>query len=324
MNSKTRKYHHIDELEIKKHLDTSFDLEQISVSEELIHRTLAAINHNESEHKEEEKTRKTAGASEGKILHYHKYMKRFAGVAAAAFLIFVGYYSVHIMGELSKKDSTGNMAPERIMDQKYSDGEGYDTGTAEERNAVSPETTDQQDTDMAIMSPDASDEFVAGASGELPKPENGNLSSSAGTGKDAGLLSQSGEGKLAAASDQPMFAFQDIIPVTPDQVKLVRITENGKNEAFSYETKADIENFYQTMGSYQYVAGDDSTGDYLYTIEIKGLDQTANEVTLWIGDVITIQNSVSNTVTKYNYQSVDPAGLLGGLQNLIDAGGKLE
>ena len=73
----------LDELKIKSHLNTSLDLIGISVSEDLINRTLAAIKE-QALSGEDEVTQTSIMKPTKKIIAWNRYIRGFAGVAAAA------------------------------------------------------------------------------------------------------------------------------------------------------------------------------------------------------------------------------------------------
>ena len=98
MNHKDKsKYDRIeqDELNIKSHLNTSLDLSGISVSEDLINRTLAAIK--EQAISSEEVTKTDDLAPRKKIIAWNRYIRGFAGVAAAALIVVIGYNFIQHM-----------------------------------------------------------------------------------------------------------------------------------------------------------------------------------------------------------------------------------
>lgn len=108
MNYKDKKNNNIenDDMNIKSHLNASLDLSGISVTEDLINRTLEAVKKNSSEQKTAgyrtaaQKTSVrpgTAGtkgnleAGHRKIILWNRYTRTFAGVAAAAIVVIAGY-----------------------------------------------------------------------------------------------------------------------------------------------------------------------------------------------------------------------------------------
>ncbi|MDD3172256.1 MAG: hypothetical protein PHF63_01080 [Herbinix sp.] len=100
----------IDGRSIKSHLDTSFDLNGIHVSEDLINRTLNAIKQQEVEQQETAQQDSKEGNEKEivKIIPWSRYIRRIVGVAAAVLVVTAGVN--FISGMNSKKDSSENTA----------------------------------------------------------------------------------------------------------------------------------------------------------------------------------------------------------------------
>lgn len=134
----------LDELNIKSHLNDSLELSGISVSEDLINRTLLAIkkqtelqavaeiNESQSESNTENQISaiklnqteeaKEQKASDKKVIHWNRYVRAFAGVAAAMVVVAVGYglasngaFSGYMAS--SSKDQSYDMATKEAADE---------------------------------------------------------------------------------------------------------------------------------------------------------------------------------------------------------------
>ena len=108
-----------DELNIKSHLNDSLDLSGISVSEDLINRTLLAIKKQSelqstvAEVNENQEENETVKQTNKKIIQWNRYIRAFAGVAAAVVVVVAGY------GLASTGAFSGYKAATDSKDQAY-------------------------------------------------------------------------------------------------------------------------------------------------------------------------------------------------------------
>ena len=103
----------LDKLNIKSHLNASLDFSNISVSEELIQKTLRAINEEPSTLVE-----KDENVMNTRKIPWNSYVRRLTGVAAAL-IVLIGGYSIiknSVGMKSSKKDSNGSMENSISMD----------------------------------------------------------------------------------------------------------------------------------------------------------------------------------------------------------------
>ncbi len=102
-----------DDIYIKKHLNSSFDLSSISVSEDLINRTLNAIRDREENLKDKIET--------AKAVKWYKNMRVISGIAVAVLLLVAGINTIGRMGV--KYDKSTEDAGKSVA---------YDTSAADE------------------------------------------------------------------------------------------------------------------------------------------------------------------------------------------------
>lgn len=145
-----------DDMELKKHLNASFEMDNLTVSEDLIQRTLLKIK----ESSEEEKTgdnirdneRKEVPGKRGNIIPF----RRYAGAAAAILLLLTAAW-IYRHGMAGEKQDNGSVADNQA---KY----GYDmaAGTGEASSLTDSGTPEQakQEAPMDIAS--ASSESTEG------------------------------------------------------------------------------------------------------------------------------------------------------------------
>ncbi len=136
-----------DDLEIKSYLNSSLDLMGVYVSEDLISKTLAAIKQADTENQESNSAsgnlqqvnntdeavnhKKDRGIAANKVT-WRKYIRRFAGVAAAVLVLTAGINFTKMGAKLEKGPANGSSA-------------GYDMKTAVSDTADTSTSTQKQD-----------------------------------------------------------------------------------------------------------------------------------------------------------------------------------
>lgn len=99
-----------DDIDIKSHLNDSLDFNKITVSEDLINRTLNAIkgqtaNDLDTDHREKIELDKI---KMNKVVTWNSYIRKFAGAAAAVLVIFAGFSMMRLIGVGSKNSASTN------------------------------------------------------------------------------------------------------------------------------------------------------------------------------------------------------------------------
>ncbi len=114
--------HENDDLNIKLHLNTSFDLSGINVSEELINKTLEAIKEREPEKQREQKINRK--------LSIYKNAYRIAGACAAVLVVAAG---IHFMGTTGGKKADLNNSNLFVAFDTSLDASSNTTGNSAEK-----------------------------------------------------------------------------------------------------------------------------------------------------------------------------------------------
>ena len=257
-----------DELNIKSHLNTSLDLEGISVSEDLINRTLEAIRKS-SEEAEKPTSVETKEVPERKVIPWFKYARNIAVAAAAGLILIVG---INGLGQMSSKsDKSGTTA-------KKAENSAYDTAAT---GSAAPEMADGS---SAGYAGGAAMEFAAQATGS--EEENGNYSvdiytstkEDRKTSASLQMTEKSDVGVTASSNpdmddnvegDDLLLSFRDINPILPEEVVEIAISGNDDEGEVIIKDAEQISSFYQLMETYAYSAGDSFTGQIRYSITIK-------------------------------------------------------
>jgi negative regulator of sigma E activity len=306
----------IDELNIKSHLNTSLDMEGISVSEDLINRTLEAIRKQSQETKTTVATAPTevkeepVSKTERKVIPWTRYIRNFAVVAAACLILIVGVKSQ----EFGRKDSTKESAPS--TDNSVS----LDRALSKEAPEV-----DTQKADEAAAGSTAS-EFSVKADGQQAQLKmNADATTAADTAADSEMAEadNSGTGTMGIASNEetataPMessaysdiytLSFRDICPIVPETAESVNITEASSDNSVFLSESTDINEFYSLMDLNSFAEGSESSGvnNYIIRINSNGASFT-----------LTVEDNYILTSYTFGEEKTDGRYVTGNHQQLL-------
>lgn len=287
-----------DDMNIKSHLDTSLDLSGISVSEDLINRTLEAIRQQPADNTGREDS---SNDIVKKVIPWNRYIRGFAGVAAATLIVFVGFNVINNLGLGSKKDSySADDNTNGIMTDQSTDEIVKFAATAEQETAADDTavTTEENASIYGIESSEYSITAAVGINRDAKVQYNANDEGATGT-TDA---------RLAGAYDADGAAtvsFQDICLLAPEEVEYVTITDIVNNTAISLTDQIEIINFYSMMNNHQFSYGQGTSADQYYSVEIKSPKPEEALYTIWIGENITVQATIGDNTSESMYTSLD-------------------
>lgn len=320
----------IDDMNIKSHLNASLDLSGIQVSEDLINRTLQAIKQQEKMDHEEETTPKEA---ERKIIPWSRYVRRVAGVAAAVFVVVIGFNALTRLDIGSKKsadNSTQSEMDTRMMDEmaeKSSESTAMNDAEVSIASVQEEETTmDAASTESVAEEPAATENQSMGTA-EISSTEDGSNDSNEDRKMEAADASDTAFAKEdsdtssllyhsnAGASDT--LGFRDIFLSDSQQVEQITIFDDKNKERVTLTDRNDIENFYDLMDQQHFQTASDVVVESQYTIEIKAKGEEEDIYTMTIGNGVSIQTVLGDTVSHSVYQSVDEMSLKQSLQEFI-------
>lgn len=310
MNDKDKKNinKEIDDMNIKSHLNDSLDLSGISVSEDLINRTLEAIKQQPAVNAERQNDSK-----DKKVIPWNRYVRGFAGVAAAAFIVFAGYnvMNMGLIGMNSKKSEAPNESTNDTAGEGISDGQslfGAPQETAKSENAT--EATDSVFTADADINAAEADDNTVTFDGEAPKytisaelkatvNEDANTGNGTVGSADVGIAATQKEGETVALK------FRDICLLAPEDAESIKITDEVNKTSISLTDQIEILDFYTMMGNHQFSTSPDNSVSQFYSVEIKSLKLVENLYTIWIGDNITVRYSEGDITSNSTYASLD-------------------
>ncbi|MHB8129053.1 MAG: hypothetical protein ACYDEX_08660 [Mobilitalea sp.] len=309
----------IDDMNIKSHLNTSFDISGISVSEDLINRTLEAIKRQPAEQLVNQTETKDFSK---KVISWNKYIRGFAGVAAAVLIVVVGYNAMsqfNIGNSKSSSDSSQSLDNNSSNDIMMEEAAESNSSFSASEKADMDVTFDATSTDMATQ--DAKDDVIAETAPQytitadaITMTDEAELYGDNGQAEVTGAEGEAGttelelpQAKLSTTlrnSDQiALLTFRDIFLPAPEQAEYVMITDEINGTAITLTNQDQIKEFYTVMDQHQFTYGTEDTANQNYTVEVKSPE--AALYTLIVGKNITVRYAQGDTVSQSIYLAVD-------------------
>lgn len=276
----------LDELNIKSHLNTSLELEGISVSEDLINRTLDAIKKEETKIKDD-----------GPLSFVRKHGKLLATVAAAVILLVVGINASKLF-TVKKTDDIGNTTKSN---------EAKSSETAPEYNMAIKEDTegDQVNFTAANENGEMLKSYTAAGSTE---PDNTAETTSDDTGSATDF-------KFTAVQDIG-FKFSEIISIKREDVKSVKITSMATDKTVGLTNQDDIDKLFSLMDNYTFDYGTEELGSEQYIIDLIGEDMDSR---ITVGEtVVQVEYTNKDTASNSIYCASDQNKLIEDLKAYLD------
>lgn len=272
----------LDDLRVKDHLNASFELDNLTVSEDLIARTLKAIKESDQQ---EEQSKKI-----NKIKHFP--VRRLVSAAAAIAVLIVGInifqnsFTGNKKGtQISMDSSSTEKAPEEAATmENYS--AAADGAASLNNSTKSSEITGSsaEESDMA-----AANEEITTFSAELKED----------TKKAGGASSGYGEN-----------LFSVLYPINYDTVTTFNVSKNGDTGKALKETGIKVNEFYNILDGYPLTESNTNenrnTADWIYKAEIVEPNQVA--YTIIIGDTIQVEQKSETgepQVSVYSTENMD-------------------
>ncbi len=279
----------LDDLRVKDHLNASFDLDNLTVSEDLIARTLKAIKESDQQEEQPQKI--------NKIKHFP--VRRLVSAAAAIAVLIVGI-------NIFQNSFTGNKKGTQIsMDSSSAEKAPEEAATMENYSAAadgaaslnnSTKSSEIAGSSAAESDMAAADEEITTFSAELKED----------TKKAGGTSSGYGEN-----------LFSVLYPITYDTVTTFNVSKNGdtgkslKETGKSLkETGIKVNEFYNILDGYPLTASNTNenrnTADWIYKAEIVEPNQVA--YTIIIGDTIQVEQKSETgepQVSVYSTENMD-------------------
>jgi hypothetical protein len=285
----------IDNLRLKDHLNTSFDIDKLVVSEDLINKTLKAIK--ESENKPDlinEIKRKQAFP-----------VRRYAYAAAAIMVLFVGVYafenntnknpnaemrSLKLEANQALNTSDENAVSDSKMETYIADANSSAANSSmTESNAADSNTAgnNSQDSEtQAGIEDNGKSDSTEMATLIAPEENTTNdVSTAEGTGQiDENSTEGMGDKSLAVANAT---MFSSLFPVTYDTPETFTITNIDGNSAVLNDSGSTTRKFYEILDAYSITEVNSDIGnEWTYKTQIKAAEN--QNYTFLFGDLIQV------------------------------------
>jgi hypothetical protein len=297
----------LDDMNIKSHLNTSLDLSGISVSEDLINRTLQAISNQKNLGNQDVNDISSTDVHK-KVIPWNRYARRIAGVAAAVFVVVAGY---SVLGNISNKAGQ----------------EKSSTSDSDTNNSTIMEDAAAPMQEYAATGDEAATESAPAATGEGSSQTNAAQYSITGKTADNGEASYGTDTKIQVAEDrvevatteeadasvgtaleseeQQAFNFEAISLLAPEELESLTITSYATGASISLTNQIEILDFYSIMDKYTFTYADGTSLDQYYTVELITPEPGEALYTIWVGEYVVVRYAKGEEASETMYTPMD-------------------
>ncbi|HHX11887.1 MAG TPA: hypothetical protein GX731_03630 [Clostridiales bacterium] len=292
----------IDNLNIKSHLNASLDFSGISVSEELIQKTLRAINEQPSTLVE-----KKENVLKTPRVPWNSYVRSLTGVAAALIVLIGGYSLIknNIGMKSAKNDSNTSM----------------DMATPEAKSHVTEEDQvlfSATDSDMGDVAMGSVTEDTTVINKDEQKMDSVTIDDIVKSSDQDMKEAPSITSEFTGASLESV-EFTQIYGGTVDVIESIMVTDDAAGKSIIITDESEISKVYSLLDSYLYSAAESGlSSDIYYLIEIKEY-QSDGINTITIGDTVTISSELGATDSTQAYEMINLQAFNRELKLLIES-----
>jgi hypothetical protein len=265
---------------LKDHLNASFDKDNLIMSEELIHKTLSAIEKGESP--------KTSIEEDKKKIKYPVF--KIAGTAAAILILIVGI--AYSQGYLSLSGQNKSIEKlKSIPDLKMAAKQDSNDASYSLKAAPSTEVQDNKAAGSARINNDtATNKEIA---------SDNKASTETTAGESMGILSK-------ASDDVPQepILITDLLPAA-DQIKEVTITNENQQEVKIQNNPEEVLKLYDLLGSVTLTTGEILSNTIQYKITINTIDNQTYTTSISDGIEVINENQKSTQTEYYKTNDTD-------------------
>lgn len=289
----------LDNMRLKDHLNASFELDNIKVSEDLIARTLKAVKEAEVQVEHPEET--------NKIKRFP--VRRLVSAAAVVLVLLVGVQVMNNGFIGSKKDSgsSENLSAESAADNGMMQTYGIPEATMDVTGSTESGTT--------VFDGAKADEAKTALDSSAPAEEAENLYTAEAPGN---ISKTAGEG--TGLYDNELI-FSSIIPVTVDSVTALTVTKNNGSQVSLKKVAKNASKLYSILDGCSLTRKDgtikEDNSDWTYKVLITTKDKL--EYTVLIGEIIQIKNTSEQAENTTEYLPGDVKALLSELDDFYNS-----
>lgn len=253
-----------DKLNIKSHLNNSLEAEGISVSEELVLRTLDALRLNEAKGLEMSKDDMVARKPIIKIRHAPTLIT----VAAAALILVVGLSAFRLISPLGMKSDEMQYSGNSVSNDEDRTTEMYSI-------KESASKSDMQDYDMKATgdTEEASDLGVIADGKSTNAQEEVKSEDMLIWGLDKEIEGDNGVDDRLIVSEEDTLSFSFISSVEPADVSGIVLVAETTGDMSTISDKDQIQDFYTIMEKYLFMPGREGDTDIQYKLIITSEDR---------------------------------------------------
>ncbi|MBH1939272.1 hypothetical protein I5677_00025 [Mobilitalea sibirica] len=312
----------MDDMNIKSHLNTSLEKGQISVSEDLINRTLQAIKNQTDE--DTVKADHEDTTNKDKVIPMTRYVRRFAGVAAAALVLFAGFNAIKMISGIGMKGDRSNNA-ESAADDSSTGIELYgDENMGKEESKVYTKMTSEESQEAA-EAPELT-LGIAADEGDMEKADSVQMEEAGQTTEEDNKFSQ--DEFIASIQDNEYddlkvtagirnkdeITFDMAFPIGLDKVKSIKIIDVSSSIEATLSEQISITDFYSVMSHHVFTVTTDQLDGNYYRIEVSGEE---DQLIVEIGNNVAINYMIGDMTSYTVYNLADQEGFVQDIGKLL-------
>jgi len=283
----------IDDLDIKSCLNASFEDEGISVSEDLINRTLDAIRKHAAEdfgsEKELDEHKKPAS--------FLRKTRILISAAAAVAILFIGINAIGLFAP--------NKSDQASPEYNYMDMAG--------QSEFSLQAAKESGDSVAGISSEENAEKYTGKD-EITVTESTSETKN-NMFADGSDTQQENDMKLSSAFNRDEVVFADIVDIEQADVKSITITSMTGDRTITLTEQEQVDSFYSIMGNHSFVRETQGQSDEQFLIEILAENRKSRII---IGSNYVDAETTDNDIVSHSlYSAKDQGKLLEDLNELL-------
>jgi len=298
----------LDDMKIKSHLNTSLDLNKISISEDLINRTLEAIRMQPSTENSKSEDDLKFKDVQKKVIPWNRYARSIVGVAAAVLVVLVGYNVMKSLPNVNigfQKNATSDYQNDEnnAMEESQADTELSILSENESTSMEAPEA----EAGSAVTSDTAASEYTITGNGAMQDgmeykfgAEESDLANT-----DIADSAKIGLSTAKDTGEPQILTFQNICVLTPEQLKSVTITNQEKGTTISLTDQIEILDFYSMMEKHTFTYTTEVSAIQYYGVDLISPLPEEALYTIWVGESVTVRYTRGEEISDNTYKSTD-------------------
>lgn len=300
---KKRKAIEMDKLNIKSHLNTSLEADGITISEDLIRRTMDAIELHEADNTDTSKDNMDIKRSV-----FFRHTRTLVTVAAAALILVVGLNALRMR---SSNEMKSDMDMGETLDY-IGDGTSEIYSTTKGEDSVSYNMVD----DSKRLESATQDTGAIAEDIEESKKYNEDADRAFEVKADVAEKDTAASLKEGIThKDGYMLAFADITMIGPGEVSSVTISSRTTGDMITISDQLQIDSFYSLMEKHSFTQASEDDMDPLYVVSLVTEDRDSQ---LLIGEAtITVDNTHNDISSQSIYNTADHSMLIMDILGLL-------